>query len=350
MENSLPLIGEWFTLRWFFPETFSAYNWEMSHFLFLLFLIPLLFLLRWLFYYKSSRKLTIALPESELKSHWSSWLRFIPDILFSLFIALIIVALARPQKTTEKTEQWTEGIDIIMTIDISESMQLMDFEPNRMVAAKAVATDFINGRFQDRIGLVIFSGEAYSLSPLSTDYKLLNTLIEEIDFGKIEARGTAIGSALAVSINRLRESEANSKVIILLSDGDNNAGNIDPITAANLADAYGITVYTIGMGKDGRVPMGRGPFGQVRYIDNNLDETTLREIAKIGQGKYYRATDNQGLQQIFDEIDALEKSEIKETRFSDTVDYYVIYLKWAILLLLLWLLLKSTFISNVLSD
>lgn len=350
MTDNLPAYNQWYSVRWFFPETFKSFTWAYDTILFLIIALPLLFFIRWLIHYRSSQKLIIALPEKDVKSHWTSMFRFIPDILFFLFMLLLIVALARPQRTTEKVEQWTEGIDIVLTIDISESMQLMDFEPNRLVAAKEVAKEFIEGRFQDRIGLVIFSGEAYSLAPLTTDYKLLFSMIDEIDFGKIQARGTAIGSALAVSINRMRDSESKSKVIILLSDGDNNAGNIDPATAAKLADAFGITVYTIGIGKDGKVPIGRGPFGQVRYIDNNLDESTLREIAGLARGKYYRATDREGLDTIFDEIDVLEKSEIKENRFSDTVDYYVIYLYWAMLVFLLWLLLKNTFISNILTD
>tara|TARA_B110000208_G_scaffold119864_1_gene146507 strand:- start:2640 stop:3449 length:810 start_codon:yes stop_codon:yes gene_type:complete len=265
-------------------------------------------------------------------------------------MALVILALARPQTTDEQIEQWSEGIDIMMVIDISESMQIQDFQPNRLESAKEVARNFVKGRFQDRIGLVVFSGDAYSRSPLTTDYELLNTYIDGIDFSLIENRGTAIGSALAVGTNRLRESESESKVMILLSDGDNTAGNIDPITAAKLAAAYNITIYSIAIGKEGKVPFGQDFFGRPRYVENTLDETNLREIAKIGNGKFYRVSDKAALEAVFNQIDQLEKAEIKETRYKDTLDYYYIYLQWAIALLLFWLFLKTTFLSNLLLD
>ena len=210
----------------------------------------------------------IALPKEQVKWTPTVLLRHLPNILIALVFALLLVALARPQKTNEKVEQWTEGIDIMLVIDISESMQIEDFKPNRLEAAKDVAQQFIDGRFQDRIGIVIFSGDAYSLSPLTTDYNLLKAYLRDIDFSMIENRGTAIGSALAVGTNRMRESEAESKVLILLSDGDNTAGNIDPITAAELANAYNIKLYTIAVGKEGRVPFGKDFFGQPKYIEN----------------------------------------------------------------------------------
>jgi len=289
-------------------------------------------------------------PKSSLKWNPVSLFRFIPDILLAGILSLIVVSLARPQKTNEKVEQWTEGIDIMLTIDISESMQIEDFKPNRLEAAKETALNFIEGRFQDRIGIVIFSGEAYSLAPLTLDYDLLNNYIKDIDFEMIENRGTAIGSALAVGTNRMRESDSKSKVLILLSDGDNTAGNIDPITAAELAHAYGIKIYTIAIGKEGRVPFGTDFFGRTRYVENTLDETNLRKIAEIGEGQFFRVSDNQALENVFELIDKYEKAEIKETRFKDTTDFYVVYLKWAVMLLLLWMALKSTFMANVLQD
>jgi Ca-activated chloride channel family protein len=350
MDESIPEIANWFSLTWFYPETFNAFEWEFGIFLNLLFAIPLLFLLRWLINLRRKQRLTIALPEKQQRSSPLSFLRFIPDIVIALTLALLVVALARPQKTNEKVEQWTEGIDIMLVLDISRSMEILDFKPNRLEAAKEVARNFISGRFQDRIGIVIFSGEAYSLSPLTTDYELLNAYINDISFEKIESRGTAIGSALAVATNRMRESESKSKVMILLSDGDNTAGNIDPITAAELAQAFDIRIYTIAIGKEGKVPVGNNIFGQTQYLDNTLDETTLREIARIGDGRFYRASDNKTLENIFGLIDQYEKAEIKETRYRDTSDFYTVYLKWALLLFLIWLLLKSTFVNNILKD
>lgn len=346
----MPEVSNWFSLSWFYPSTFQNFTWEYAFFLMLLIGVPLIYLLRWLLNYRLKQKLTIALPEKKIKSDFTSILRFIPDLLFALMIALLIVALARPQTSNEKVEQWTEGIDIMLVVDISRSMTIQDFKPNRLEAAKKVAKEFIAGRLQDRIGVVIFSGDAYSLAPLTTDHKLLDIYIDDISFEKIEASGTAIGSALAVATNRMRESDSKSKVVILLSDGDNTAGNIDPITAAEISHAYDVKIYTIGIGKEGKVPTGRNVFGQVVYSDNTLDETTLRRIAEIGEGSFFRASDNKTLEDVFRLIDKYEKAEIKESRFKDTTDYYPVYLKWAILLLLVWIALKSTFISNILKD
>lgn len=340
----------WLSPEWFYPSTFFSISWEYPFVLYLLALIPAFYVLRWLLNFRLRQKLDIALPKKAIKWNTTTLIRFIPDLVMTLVMALIIVALARPQRTNEQVDQWTEGIDIILAIDISESMKIEDFKPNRLQAAKDVARDFVEGRFQDRIGLVIFSGDAYSLAPLTTDYDLLYTYIDDISFDKIESRGTAIGSALAVSTNRLRESDAKSKVVILLSDGDNTAGNIDPITAAELAHAYDIKIYSVAIGREGRVPMGKDFFGRTNYIENTLDETTLRRIAEIGEGRFFRASDNEALQTVFDTIDQYEKVEIKETTYKNTVDYYHIYLTWAAMLFLLWLLLKSTAVSNALQD
>jgi len=341
---------DWLSTRWFTQEKFESFDWANTLWFYGILLIPILFLVRWLIAYQFRQKLPIAMKEKDLRSDPLSLFRFLPAVFFSLAVALIFVALARPQSTNEQVEQWSEGIDIMLTIDISESMQIEDFKPNRLEAAKDVARSFIAGRFQDRIGLVVFSGDAYSRSPLTSDYELLNTYIDDISFDLIESRGTAIGSALAVATNRFRESDAKSKVMILLSDGDNTAGNIDPITAAKLAYAHGIKIYSIAIGKEGRVPYGKDFFGRPRYVENTLDETTLREIAKIGEGNFYRVSNKSALEQVFSEIDQLEKAEIKETRYKDTTDYYVVYLRWAVVFLLFWLVTKVTFMANVLVD
>ena len=342
--------AEWFSLNWFKPVTFSNFQWENPSLFYALLLIPLFILVWWVYSLSKKRNLAIALVKKDIQWSASALLRHIPSIIFLLFVLLIIVALARPQKTNEKVEQWTEGIDIMLVIDISESMQIEDFKPNRLEAAKDVARKFIAGRFQDRIGLVVFSGEAYSRSPLTSDYDLLGEYIDGISFDLIEKGGTAIGSSLAVATNRMRESDSKSKVLILLSDGDNTAGNIDPITAAELASAYDIKIYTIAIGKEGKVPFGKDFFGRTRYVENTLDETTLRKIAEIGNGQFYRVSDNKALESVFELIDQYEKAEIKENRFRDTTDFYPIYLKWAIVMFLLWMMLKSTFISNILQD
>ena len=350
MNEQLSNPSDWFSPRWFYPNVLQNFQWENTTWFYAFVLIPVIYLLWWLIGLRKSQKLSIALTKADIRWSMASVLRHIPGIVLSVVLVLIILALARPQKANEKVEQWTEGIDIMLVIDISESMKIEDFRPNRLEAAKEVARNFIAGRFQDRIGLVVFSGEAFSKAPLTTDYELLNSYIDDISFGLIDKGGTAIGSALAVGTNRMRESDSKSKVLILLSDGENTTGNIDPITAAELADAYNIKIYTIAIGKEGQVPFGKDFFGRTRYVENRLDETTLRKIADIGRGKFYRVSDNRALENVFAIIDKYEKAEIKENRFKDTTDYYIVYLRWAIIFFLLWMLLKVTFLSNILLD
>jgi Ca-activated chloride channel family protein len=348
MENEY--VDPWYSTDWFSPGILNSFAWERKEFLYAIIAIPVVFLVRWLIRMRFNQKVPVAVTAKDLRTSPLNLIRLIPELLLLISLALIFVALARPQKTNEKVEQWTEGIDIMLALDISQSMEIEDFTPNRLEAAKKVALEFIAGRHQDRIGLVVFSGDAFSLAPLTTDYELLRAYIKDITFEMIESRGTAIGSAMAVVTNRMRESESKSKVCILLSDGDNTAGNIDPITAAELASAYGIKIYTIVIGKEGLVPYKKDFFGNPNMIENTIDERTLRKMADIGGGQFFRATDNKALAQVFDKIDKYEKAEIKETRFKDTSDYYFVYLQWAVAFFLLWLLLKSTFLTNVLQD
>jgi Ca-activated chloride channel family protein len=340
----------WYSWQWFAPETFTAFTWEQPLYLFGLVAVPLLLLARWLIRYLTNQKLAVAWVKSDIHPSRAALVRVLPDLVLMAVAALILVALARPQKTNEKVEQWSEGIDIMLALDISQSMQIEDFKPNRLDAAKSVARDFIKGRLQDRIGIVVFAGDAFSLAPLTTDYELLFSYLNDLNFDMIQTAGTAIGSALAVSTNRMRESESNSKVCILISDGDNRGGNIDPITAAELAGAYGIKIYTIIVGKEGLVPFGKDYFGRPQMVENTVDETTMRKIAVIGGGEFFRVEDDRALRSVFDKIDQYEKAEIKESRYRDTTDFYHVYLAWAIAFFLAWLVLKSTFISNVLQD
>lgn len=344
------LLAEFFSWSWFLPETFKSYEWEKPILLNLLWIIPVLILFRKFVKFLKRPVLELSLPKRVARGNPWTYLRLIPTGFFFLALIFIVVALARPQRSNERVEQFTEGIDILLVMDISESMDLQDFTPNRLEAAKKTAIDFIEGRFGDRIGMVVFSGEAYSLSPLTNDYKLLTSLISEINFSMIEAKGTAIGSAIAAGTNRMKESETPSKVMILLSDGESNAGNVDPLFAAQLASAFDIKIYTIAVGKDGMVPYGTDFFGRPQMVESYLDETTLREIARIGNGQFFRASDGNALQQIFDQINTLEKAEILENRYKETQDYYRIYLFWAMLFFLVWLGLKSSFLNNFLLD
>ena len=346
MDSLFP--NNWFSIKWFNVYELFKYEWENEYILLLLLSIPLFFLIKLLF--NKNNFIEVSIPSSNLIKYKFSLLRLIPNSIFILSIIYIIISLARPQKSNEKVEKWSEGIDIMLVIDISESMQIEDFKPNRLESAKNVAKEFINGRFQDRIGLVVFSGESYSRCPLTTDYILLNEYVDEISFDLISSRGTAIGSAIAIATNRMRESKSKSKILILLSDGDNTAGNIDPVTSAQIAKAYGIKIYSIAIGKNGKVPFGKDYFGRTRYVENSLDEKNLREIATITNGKFYRASNNSSLENIFKVIDEFEKTEIKENRYKNTVDYYQYYLLWSIVLFLFYILLKSTFINNIIKD
>ncbi|NMM48606.1 vWA domain-containing protein [Marinigracilibium pacificum] len=345
----------WYSLDWFNPDKFPLigtgeyFDWKNEWVFYLLLLIPIILAVI-PFLRKKIQTLEVALPKKDVGTDFTSYLRFIPTILLSLSFICMVIALARPQKTNEKIEQWSEGIDIMLLLDISESMKIQDLKPNRLEAAKKTALDFIDGRNQDRIGVVIFAGEAFTLAPMTTDYDLLRSEIEDITFSKIRKSGTAIGLALGMGINRMKESEAKSKVFILLSDGDNTAGNIDPKTAAEFAAGYGIKMYSIAIGREGRVRYGTDNFGQPYYVENSIDETTLRMIAEIGNGKFFRVENNKGLQEVFNTIDQLEKAKIYENRYKNTFDYYFVYLYWALALFLGWLLTKLTIFSNILVD
>ncbi|MFI5251814.1 MAG: VWA domain-containing protein [Bacteroidota bacterium] len=247
---------------------------------------------------------------------WRQRLRHILFILRIIGVALITVALARPQSTSGGENVSTEGIDIVLATDISGSMLAEDFQPNRVEAAKKVAADFIDSRENDRIGLVVFSGVAFTQSPLTIDHVVVKNLLKEIKPGMIED-GTAIGDGLATAVSRLKTSKAKSKVIILLTDGVNNRGFIDPLTAAGIAQTFGIRVYTIGVGTEGLAPYPvQTPFGvQYQQMQVEIDEALLKKIADQTGGKYFRATDNRSLKTIYDEIDKLEKTKIEVTQF-----------------------------------
>ncbi|GAB3238031.1 VWA domain-containing protein [Hymenobacter seoulensis] len=330
--------------------TLVSYTWEQPRLLLLLPLVPLLFVLRWVLARRRRAQLGVAFVAGQVPRDWSTVLRFIPDVVLALSIGFAIVALARPQRTDERVVQTGEGIDILLVLDVSGSMELQDLRPNRLEAAKRVALEFVNGRQGDRIGLVVFAGDAYSLAPLTTDYDLLRDNLQGLRLGMIPNDGTAIGTALGVATNRLRDSRSRTKVCILISDGENTAGSLDPLTAAQLAHAYGLKLYTIGLGQDGIVPYGTDEAGRPRYVNTRLDETTMRQIAQAGEGRFFRATDNEALRQTFTQINRYAKSEIKQTRYRNTLDYYRIYLYWSLGLWLIWLGLKNTFLTNALED
>lgn len=276
-------------------------------------------------------------------------LRHLPFVLRLLAIALIIIVIARPQSSNTSQKTKTQGIDIVMTLDVSSSMLAQDLKPNRMEAAKKVASDFVADRGNDRLGLVIFSGESFTQVPLTTDHGVLLNLLNEVEPGMIED-GTAIGLGLANAVNRLKNSETKSKVIILLTDGANNRGQIAPLTAAELAKNYGIRVYTIGVGTRGKAlsPV-YDQFGResLQYVDVDIDENALTQIADMTGGKYFRAVDNESLRNIYNEIDKLEKSKISVNNVTQRQELFLPYALLALAVILIEIVLRRTVFRSI---
>ncbi|MDD2436144.1 MAG: VWA domain-containing protein [Massilibacteroides sp.] len=281
-------------------------------------------------------------------SSYKVYLRHAPFILRMLAIVFLIVVLARPQSTDNWQNTSTEGIDIVLAMDISTSMLAEDLKPNRLEAAKDVATSFINGRPNDNIGLVIFAGESFTQCPLTTDHTVLLNLFNNINSGMIQD-GTAIGLGLANAVSRIKDSQAKSKVIILLTDGSNNMGEIAPVTAAEIAKTFGVRVYTIGVGTQGEAPYPfQTAFGiQYQNVKVDIDETTLKQIAATSGGQYFRATDNASLREIYSEIDQMEKTKIQVQEFSKKQEEYKTWALLVFALLLLEMLLRKTVLRNI---
>ncbi|WP_456440347.1 vWA domain-containing protein [Caldithrix abyssi] len=272
-------------------------------------------------------------------------------VLRLIAVTLIILALARPQSSHKEEEIITEGIDIVLTMDVSTSMLAEDFRPkNRIEAAKMVAKEFIKGRKNDRIGLVVFAGESFTQCPLTLDYGVLYHILDNMKVADQEWDGTAIGMGLATAINRLKDSKAKSKVIILLTDGRNNRGQIDPITAARMAKAMGIRVYTIGTGTRGTAmyPIDDPLWGR-RYVPMrvDIDEDLLKEVAAITGGKYFRATDTEKLREIYKKIGEMEKTKIEVKEYTRYEEFFVYFLTFGLLLLVLELVLGNTYFKKI---
>lgn len=286
----------------------------------------------------------------KLPKTWKAYLRHLLFALKMAALALLIVALARPQSSSTNSTSNIEGIDIVMAMDVSGSMLARDLKPDRLTAAKNVASDFVKDRPGDRMGLVIFSGETFTQVPLTTDHGVMLNMLAEMKNGLIDD-GTAIGDGLATAISRLKDSEAISKVVILLTDGMNNAGSVDPYTAAEMAKLYGIRVYTIGVGTYGTAPYPvQTPFGtQIQQVKVEIDEKLLTTIANSTGGKYFRANSNQKLDEIYQEIDKLERSKIEVTEFRRLHEEFYPLVAWALALLLLEFLLRKT-IFRTLTD
>ncbi len=278
------------------------------------------------------------------------YLIHLPAVLRTAALTMIVIALARPQSVEYNSKITTEGIDIVLAVDISTSMLARDFHPDRLAASKDVAAQFVANRRGDRIGLVVFAGEAYTQSPLTTDQASLQTLLARLRTGVIED-GTAIGNGLATAVNRLRESDSKSKVVILLTDGVNNRGQISPITAAEIAKELGIKVYTIGVGSNGMAPYPlfdeRGRLVDVVDMKAEIDESILRDIANKTGGSYFRATDKTSLKSIYDQIDKMEKSDVEMFNLTIIHEEYLLYVLMALGLLLLEFVVKYIVLKRI---
>lgn len=318
--------------------------------LLLLALIPALGL--WYFYRRkrAHAEMLVSSTAGFDNSFWNLRLLMVPALYIVRLVALtlLILALARPQTSLRRQDISVEGIDLVMALDVSGSMLAMDFRPDRLEASKEIAMEFVDGRPNDRIGLVIFSGETFTQCPLTTDHTVLKNLFRDIKSGMIED-GTALGDGLATSVNRLRDSKAVSKVIILLTDGVNNMGSLDPRSAAEIAKLYGIRIYTIGVGTIGQAPYPvQTPFGmQTQMMPVKIDEPLLREIATMTDGKYFRATSNAKLRAIYQEIDKLEKSKIDVTEFKRKKEEYLPLVLLAFILLGLEALIRYLYLKNI---
>ena len=325
------------------------YRFEDPHFLFLILAIPALV------YVYARRRRSGAIRYSDVESLRQSDVRRTGRRRHALFalrvlaLATLIVAFSRPQTGVTSETLSAEGIDIVLAIDVSSSMLAEDLEPNRLEAAKAVAAEFVEGRRNDRIGLVVFAGEAFTQVPLTLDYSVVTDLLGQMEVGMIED-GTAVGMGLATAVKRLQASDAESQVVVLLTDGRNNTGEIGPVTAGQMAQALGVRVYTIGAGSQGmaRVPIDDRLRGR-RYVtvEVDIDEASLQEVAETTGGRYFRATNREGLGQIYEEIDALEKTEIEVENFTTYGELFHYPLVAGLLLLLLEVGLGQTVLRKL---
>lgn len=317
--------------------------------LWLLILLPLI--ATW--YILQARKTSATMTISSLKPFEGGrrglrvYLRHSLPILIALSVGFLIIALARPQNTNSWQKDSIEGIDIMLAMDVSGSMQAMDFKPNRLEAAKDVAISFINNRPNDNIGMVTFAGESFTQCPLTTDHTVLLNMVQDLQMGVLDD-GTAIGMGLATAVNRLKDSKAKSRVVILLTDGSNNMGDITPRMAADIARTFGIRVYTVGVGTRGEAPFPiQTEFGvRIQNVPVDIDEPTLDGIAEVSGGKYFRAVDNETLNEIYKEIDKLEKTRLMTKSFKAYEEKYFVYALIAFLLLLTEFLLRNTLLRS----
>ena len=331
-------------------QYFQEITFKNPEFLWLLILLPLMIFYFWRI--KRRVRTRILISSTESFQHYKPTIRQrlinLPIFLRCISIGLLIVAIARPQSSSRGSNVTTEGISIVISLDISESMLAEDLKPNRIEAAKKVALDFIQGRPNDVIGLVVFGGEAFTQCPITTDHSVIYNILRDIKSGML-AQGTAIGEGLATAVARVKDAKTKSKVIILITDGVNNAGSVPPLTAGEIARTFGVRVYAIGVGTKGTAPYPiKTPFGvQYQNVEVQIDEDLLNQIAQSTDGKYFRATNNKKLAAIFSEIDMMEKTKIEVTEFKSYTEEYLPWLIVAFVLYVLEMLLRYTWLKSI---
>jgi len=315
-------------------------------------LIVIPFYVAWYIYKRKTLNATMQIstlkPFASQKRSWKSYLRHLPMVLRMLALVAVVAVIARPQSSNSFKDEKTEGIDIVMALDISGSMQAVDFKPNRLEAAKEVGIRFVSSRPNDNIGLVIFAGESFTQCPLTTDHAALTNLFNDVTNGMLED-GTAIGMGLATSVSRIKDSKAKSKVVILLTDGCNNRGDITPQKAAEIAQTFGVRVYTIGVGTRGTAQMPVQTAFGIQYVDQevNIDEDLMTKIAEMTGGKYFRATNKKSLEAIYEEIDQMEKTILDVREYTKKTEEYLPFAIVALLLLLAEVVLRNTILRTL---
>ena len=324
-----------------------------SGYLFLL--ILLLPVIAWYVWRQSVAQASLQVPDTgafrQLPRSWKEYLRHVNFAFLCGAFALVIIVMARPQSTDNWSQSDTEGIDIVLSLDVSNSMQIEDFQPNRLEASKDVASSFVAGRPNDNIGLVLFGKESFTMCPMTSDHAVVGNMINSVKFDLIDGGSTAIGDGLVTAVNRIRSGQAKSKVIILLTDGSNNSGDVPPRDAARVAQAMGVRLYTIGVGSKGEfdVTVGYDPFGRPvkQKATADIDEESLKAMAQLTGGRYFRATNKASLSEIFDDIDKMEKTKMSVREFSRKEEEFLPFALAAILLLLLHVVIRNTVLRNL---
>ncbi|MCU0416147.1 MAG: VWA domain-containing protein [Cytophagaceae bacterium] len=340
-------INQWWSLYWFHPDTLSSMEWEHSEWLYVIPLLVLTPIFRWLFLFKFRQKYAVAFFTNEVKGYNILRLvRHLPFLVFLISLSLILISLSRPTKAYEKNTTYTNGVHIVFALDISESMLLEDIQPNRLKKAKSIIRQAVKNRTHDRLSLVGFAGDAITIIPLTNDTSLFQQELSRLHYTTQLPSGTALGTAIGVGINRLKTIKEGEKIIILISDGENTTGILDPETAAEMCLQYGIKLYTIAIGSDGTFEL--RDKNSIQYIETHVDIELLKKMAEKTGGKNISSTIAVAeLKKIFTDA---EKGRIVDFYYTNKKDYYIVYLKWSIVFFIFWLFFKITWINNYLED